>query len=455
MTIYHNVLEMIGNTPMIEFTHLDTGPCTLYAKLELANPGASVKDRIALTMIEEAEKRGELKPGDTIIESTAGNTGLGLALVAQQKGYKLVLVIPDKMSPEKVFNCRAMGAEVILTRSDVAKGHPEYYQDYAKRLADENGWYYINQFGNSDNPLAHERTTGPEILEQIPDVDAVVLGVGSSGTITGLTKFFKEHAPHVEIVLADPEGSILAPYINTGKMVESGGWLVEGIGEDFIPDICDLSGVKAAYSISDAEAFHTVREVLLKEGIQAGSSSGTLFAAALRYCREQKTPKKVVTFACDTGNRYLSKVYNDFWMFDQGFSDRKKSGDLRDLISRPQEDRSTVVVGPKDTLATTHNRLRNHGFSQIPVVDGETYLGVISEADLISAIKRGGFDQPAETAMNPNFPTMEVTEPLEKLMSLLEIETCVAIVDNRSTQAGFHGVITRSDILNHLRKQAG
>ncbi|HEX6930352.1 MAG TPA: cysteine synthase family protein, partial [Gammaproteobacteria bacterium] len=246
MKVYRNVLEMIGRTPMIEFTHLDTGPCRLFAKLELANPGASVKDRIGLTMIEEAEKRGELAPGDTIIESTAGNTGLGLALVAQQKGYRLVLVIPDKMSPEKVFNCRAMGAEVILTRSDVAKGHPEYYQDYAKRLAQENGWYYINQFGNPDNPLAHERSTAPEILEQIPDVDAVVLGVGSSGTISGLTKFFREHAPHVEIVLADPEGSILAPYINTGEMIESKSWLVEGIGEDFIPDICDLSGVKAA-----------------------------------------------------------------------------------------------------------------------------------------------------------------------------------------------------------------
>ena len=453
MKVYGNVLDMIGNTPMVKFNHLDTGPCSLYAKLELANPGGSVKDRIAMSMIEEAEKRGDLKPGDTIIESTAGNTGLGLALVAQQKGYKLVLVIPDKMSPEKVFNCRAMGAEVILTRSDVAKGHPEYYQDYAKRLAEENGWYYINQFGNPDNPLAHEQTTGPEIFEQMPDVDAIVLGVGSSGTVTGLTKYVQEHHPHVEIVLADPEGSILAPYINTGEMIEASSWLVEGIGEDFIPDICDLSQVKTAYSIPDSEAFHTAREVLLKEGIQAGSSSGTLFAAALRYCREQEEPKKVVTFACDTGNRYLSKVYNDFWMFDQGFSDRETYGDLRDLIPRPHSDRATVVVGPEDSLATTHNRLRNHGFSQIPVMDGDTYLGVITESDLIHAVHEGGFDQPAKKAMNSNFPTMNVNEPVEKIVSLLEIETCVAIV-GEGGKKGFHGLITRSDILNHLRKQA-
>lgn len=452
MKVYHNVLEMIGSTPMIEFTHLDTGPCRLFCKLELANPGASVKDRIALTMIEEAEKRGELKPGDTIIESTAGNTGLGLALVAQQKGYRLVLVIPDKMSPEKVFNCRAMGAQVILTRSDVARGHPEYYQDYAKRLAEENGWHYINQFGNPDNPLSHERTTAPEILAQIPDVDAVVLGVGSSGTISGLTRYFREHAPHVEIVLADPEGSILAPYINTGEMIEPKSWLVEGIGEDFIPDICDLSGVKAAYSIPDREAFETVREVLLKEGIQAGSSSGTLFAAALRYCRAQTEPRKVVTFAADTGNRYLSKVYNDFWMFDQGFAKREQYGDLRDLVSRPHSDRSTVVVGPDDTLGTTHNRLRNHGFSQIPVVDGERYVGVITEADIIRAVQedKAGFAQPARNAMNPNFPTMDVNTPVEHLMSMLEMETSVAI----TSKDGFEGVITRSDILNYLRKQA-
>src|SRR6056297_4077666 len=231
MKIYRNVLEMVGRTPMLEVSRFDTGPCRLFLKLELANPGGSIKDRIGVSMIEEAEKRGDLKPGDTIVEATAGNTGIALALVAAQKGYHLVLVIPDKMSQEKIFNLRAMGAEVVLTRSDVGKGHPEYYQDLGKRIADERGAYFINQFGNPDNPLAHERTTAPEIWEQMDgDVDAVVVGVGSSGTISGMSTYFREHETGVKMILADPEGSVLADYVETGELGEKGSWLAEGIG---------------------------------------------------------------------------------------------------------------------------------------------------------------------------------------------------------------------------------
>jgi len=209
MQVFGNVLEMIGRTPMLELRQLDAGPCRLFLKLELQNPGGSIKDRIGLTMIEEAERRGDLKPGGTIIEATAGNTGLGLALVAAQKGYRVVLVLPDKMSQEKIFNLRAMGAEVVLTRSDVEKGHPEYYQDLGARLAREHGYFHINQFGNPDNPKAHATTTGPEILEQMDgQVDAVVVGIGSSGTIAGLTQCFRERLPSVQIILADPEGSV-------------------------------------------------------------------------------------------------------------------------------------------------------------------------------------------------------------------------------------------------------
>ncbi len=292
MQVYSNVLDMVGRTPMLEVHNIDTGPCRLFLKLELANPGGSVKDRIGISMIEEAEQRGDIKPGDTIVEATAGNTGIGLALVAAQKGYHLILVLPDKMSQEKIFNLRAMGAEVVLTRSDVAKGHPEYYQDLGKRIAEEQGAYFINQFGNPDNALAHETTTAPEILEQMDgDVDAIVMGVGSSGTVAGFCKYLNEHAPEVDIILADPQGSILAEYINTGNLsTKSSSWLVEGIGEDFIPDIADFSRVTKAYSISDAESFAAARDLLRKEGLLAGSSSGTLLATALRYCREQTEP---------------------------------------------------------------------------------------------------------------------------------------------------------------------
>ena len=289
------VLSLIGNTPLVELTRLDTGRCRLFVKLESQNPGGSIKDRIALSMIDAAERDGRLKPGGTVVEATAGNTGLGLALVARAKGYRVLLVIPDKMSAEKVLHLKALGAEIRMTRSDVTKGHPEYYQDMAQRLAaDIPGAFYVNQFGNPANPLAHERTTGPEIWEQMGhDVDAVVCGVGSGGTLTGLTRFFARVSPHTEMVLADPAGSVLAPYVETGKIGEAGSWVVEGIGEDFIPPIADLSGVKKAYSIPDAESLATARELLGSELILGGSSAGTLVAAALRYCREQTEAKRV------------------------------------------------------------------------------------------------------------------------------------------------------------------
>src|SRR5690606_3637746 len=292
MAIHQSVLELVGDTPIVQARNLDTGPCTLFLKLESQNPGGSIKDRIGLSMIEAAEKRGDIRPGDTLVEGTAGNTGIGLALIAQQKGYKLILVVPDKMSREKIFNLKAMGAEVVLTRSDVAKGHPQYYQDMAERIARETpGAYFINQFGNPDNPAAHEFGTGPEILEQMREVgglDAIVFGCGSSGTMTGLSRCFAQHAPRTELVLADPVGSILEEYINRGTLSEkSGSWMVEGIGEDFLPPISDFSRVKKAYAISDRESFLTARELLEKEGILGGSSTGTLLAAALKYCREQ------------------------------------------------------------------------------------------------------------------------------------------------------------------------
>jgi len=453
MAIFSNVLEMVGHTPMLEINRLDTGPCRLLLKLELLNPGGSIKDRIGISMIEEAEQRGDIRPGDTIVEATAGNTGLGLALVAAQKGYKLILVLPDKMSQEKIFNLRAMGAEVVLTRSDVAKGHPEYYQDLGRRIAEEQGAYFINQFGNPDNPLAHERTTGPEIVEELGgDLDAIVLGVGSSGTVSGLGKYLAEHAPHVDLVLADPEGSILADYINKGEMHAGGSWLVEGIGEDFIPSIADFSQVSKAYSISDAESFATARELLRTEGLLAGSSSGTLLAAALRYCREQTEPKTVVSFACDTGNKYLSKLYNDFWMEDQGFITREQYGDLRDLIGRPHGERATITVGSTDIVTTAHNRLRNAGFSQLPVMENGRLVGIITEDTIIQYVfgKPDLMKAPVADAMETAFIRLDKDTSINNLVAMLHVQPYAAIMDGEE----FLGLITRSDVLNYLRRSS-
>ncbi len=453
MVRYSNVLDMVGRTPLLEVTRIDTGLCSLFLKLELANPGGSIKDRIGISMIEEAERRGDIRPGDTLVEATAGNTGIGLALVAGQKGYRLVLVLPDKMSQEKIFNLRAMGAEIVLTRSDVGKGHPEYYQDLARRIASETGAYYINQFGNSDNPKAHEETTAPEIWEQMDhDLDAVVVGVGSSGTISGMSAFFRREAPGVEMVLADPEGSILAEYVRSGEIHPGGPWLVEGIGEDFLPDICDLSLVRTAYTISDGESFAAARELLRREGILAGSSSGTLLAAALRYCREQSEPKKVVTFACDTGNKYLSKLYNDFWMEDNGFFVREQTGDLRDLIGRPHGQRATITVGPDDILITAHNRLRNAGFSQLPVMQDDHLVGVITEDDIIRFVfgRPQLMTEPVRQAMRTQFLKVDKDTSLDNLVALLHGDSYAAVTDGGG--ADFLGLITRSDVLNYLRR---
>ena len=455
MSVQQSVLELIGDTPIVKARHLDTGCCELFLKLECMNPGGSIKDRIGLTMIESAERAGKIKPGDTLVEGTAGTTGLGLALVAQQKGYRLVLVVPDKMSREKIFNLRAMGAEVVLTRSDVAKGHPQYYQDMAERLAQETpGAYFINQFGNPDNPLAHEQGTGPEIWRQMDgDMDAIVFGCGSSGTMTGLSRYFAKVAPQVEFVLADPVGSILAQYINEGVLsTKSGSWLVEGIGEDFLPPISDFSRVHKAYAITDKESFLAGRDLLMKEGVLGGSSTGTLLAAALKYCREQTTPKKVVVFVCDTGNKYLSKMYNDYWMLDQGFLDRPTTGDLRDLVLRPYAQRDTVVVGPGDSLTVAYQRMKMYDVSQLPVMDGDRIVGIVDESDVLLHVygDEVRFQDPVSTAMVSKLNILDVTAPMESLLPVFDRGHVAIVMD----QARFIGLITRIDLLNYLRRRA-
>src|SRR3954469_12985424 len=387
------ILSLIGDTPLVEITRMDTGPCQLFLKLENQNPTGSIKDRVALAMIEAAEQEGKLHPGGTVIEATAGNTGLGLALVAGAKGYRVLLVIPDKMSQEKIFHVKALGAEVKIVRSDVTRGHPEYYQDVAARLAEEiPGGFYVNQFGNPANPTAHERSTGPEIWEQMRhDVDAIVCGVGSGGTLTGLGRFFSRVKPRrgIEMVLGDPTGSILYEYVKTGKLVSAGSWAVEGIGEDFIPEIADMSLVTDSFEVDDEESFATARELLRREGIFGGSSTGTLVAGALRYCRKQMQPKRVVSLVPDTGNKYLSKMYNNFWMAEQGFIHRPPQGDLSDLISHLYEAGEVIVVGPEDTLLTAFKRMRDSNVSQLPVVDKSgRAVGIIDESDLLVKVHR-------------------------------------------------------------------
>lgn len=450
-----DVLAMIGNTPMVKVNHIDTGPCELYLKLESQNPGGSIKDRIALSMIEAAERDGTLKPGGTIVEATAGNTGLGLALVAGQKGYRLILVIPDKMSQEKIYHLRALGTEVVITRSDVGIGHPEYYQDLARKIATERGAFYVNQFENPNNPATHERTTGPEIWEQMQHrIDAMVVGVGSGGTLTGLGTYLKRMNPAIEMVLADPKGSILAPLVNDGVTIEAGSWLVEGIGEDFVPKNCDLKLVSKAYSITDEESISISRSVLREEGILCGSSSGTLIGAALRYCREQKTPKRVATLVCDSGNKYLSKIYNSYWLDDHGLIPRDATDDLREVITRPFTKQHAVTVLPSDTLQTCYRKMKMYDVSQLPVVGDGKLLGVVTEMDLLVAVMGNpdGFQIGVSDVMaKQQLVTVPVTASVHELLPYFDRGMVVMVTDGPD----FLGIITPIDVLQYLRKRIG
>lgn len=453
--ISSSVLDLIGNTPMVQVRNLPTGTCSLFLKMESQNPSGSIKDRMALRMVEVAEKEGRLKPGATLVEATAGNTGLALAMVARHKGYKLILVIPDKMSQEKIFHLRAMGVEVVLTRSDVTRGHPEYYHDKAAGLAASiDGAVYLNQFENPANPDAHEHTTAPEIWGQMNKrVDAIVCGVGSGGTLTGVGRYFRECSPATEMILADPKGSVLAPYVQHGVMQKAGEWLVEGIGEDFIPVNCDLSLVKKAYSISDEESIRTARDVLLKEGILCGSSSGTLIAAALKYCHAQTTPKRVVTFVCDSGNKYLSKIYNPYWLQDHGLTEEVEKHDLRDLIARPYLQGRTVSVTAADTLQQVYAKMKMFDVSQVPVMDKDQIIGLMSEANVLLAVAGNpkGFSIRVGAVMSDKPITLEVTQPITDLLPVFEQNSVACIVDHGQ----FLGLITPIDFLNYLRKRTG
>jgi len=339
-----------------------------------------------------------------------------------------------------------------MTRSDVGKGHPAYYQDMAERLAKETGAFYVNQFENPANPLAHELGTGPEIAQQLDGkLDAMIVGVGSGGTISGLSRAFEKLMPQCELVLADPKGSVLADYIATGVVGQAGSWVVEGIGEDFLPKIMDLSRVKKAYTISDSESLETARQLLKLEGILAGSSSGTLIAAALRYCREQATPRRVCTFVCDSGNKYLSKMFNDYWMQEQGFTRRETEGDLRDVIGRRYAENAVVTLAPDDTLLTALARLKLYDISQIPVMEKGELLGMIDESDLLFAAADDAtrLKLPVRNVMTTRLKTVQVKTPLRELMPMLDAGLVPIVMDGDA----FVGLVTRMDVLNTLRRR--
>ena len=450
-----SLLDLIGNTPMVKLTSFDTGLCELYVKLEFQNPGGSIKDRIALSIIEDAERSGELVSGGTIIEATAGNTGIGLALVGALKGYQVILVIPDKMSREKIFHLEGLGARIVITRSDVPEGHPEYYQDLARQIASvTKDSFLANQFSNPSNPAAHRTQTAPEIWRQMDcNVDAVVTGVGSGGTVTGLAEFLKEKNPSIQMVVADPDGSVVADAVTKGHYNYDGrSWLVEGIGEDFIPDNLNLSLTDDAVVVSDKEAFRALDILLKKEGILGGSSSGTLIAGAVKWCQKQEVAKRVVTFVCDTGNKYLSKAYNKSWLHDNDLSEKTSSGDLSDLINCRADEGEMIAVASSDTLTTAYNRMRSADVSQIPVIDDSNLVGVLDEGDLLMTVSsdQSTFVMPVSKFMTTHLVILQKDSTIDEVQRVLAGGK-VAIIFDADTFLGF---VTRVDLINYFRRLA-
>jgi cystathionine beta-synthase len=448
--IQNNILETIGHTPLVRL-HRSTEHLapTICAKVESLNPGGSTKDRVALNMILAAERTGALKPGGTIVEATAGNTGLGLALVGAVRGYRCLFVLPDKMSEDKVRLLRAYGAEVVITPTNVPPDSPESYNGVADRLAREiKGAWRAGQFKNLENPQAHYEQTGPEIWEQTGGrVTVFVASAGTGGTISGVGRYLKEKNPAIRVIGADIEGSILSGGT-------PGPWKVEGIGEDFVPSTLNAQVVDEWLRVSDADSFITARRVARQEGILLGGSSGTSLAAAFRYAQRCASEDLIVVLCPDTGRNYLSKMYDDAWMAHNGYlevaPEQTTAGDLLQALGREGK---LACLLPEDSLQHAADTFREHGISQMPVIESGKIIGAVQEITIVHAL-HGGLDSRSATVrqvMAHPMPAVEVTVLLQEIYRLLLAgnQAVVVMRDGRLV-----GLITRSDLMEYYENFA-
>jgi cystathionine beta-synthase len=455
MRVYDSILDAVGNTPLVRLSRLGRGLApTILAKVEYLNPGGSVKDRIGLAMVERAEASGELGPGGTIIEPTSGNTGVGLAIVAALRGYRCVFVMPDKVSPEKIALLRGYGAEVVVTPTAVAPEAPESYYSVANRLTAEiSGAFQPNQYANQANPDAHYASTGPEIWEQTGGaVDALVVGVGTGGTITGAGRYLKERKPEVEVVGADPEGSIYS------RPDDVHTYLVEGVGEDFYPTTFDRGVVDRMVTVSDRDAFLTTRRLAREEGMLVGGSGGLAVAAALEVARERGDGATIVVLVPDSGRGYLSKVFNDDWMREHGFLPRSRRGMVGDvLVGKSHHDTPPLVtVAAHQRVREAIDLLHTWSVSQVAVVSGDDpndisgVVGSVQEGSLLERLFRKPEVLGAQVidVMDPPFPMVDQHEPVEEAFELLSKGRSTAVLVTDGGRAV--GVMTRSDILDFL-----
>jgi cystathionine beta-synthase len=452
---YDSVLETIGWTPLIRLHRVTRGIRTpVYGKAEFFNPGGSVKDRIGLPIIERAEREGKLKPGGTIVEGTSGNTGVGLAIAAALRGYKCIFTLPDKMSQEKVRLLKAFGAEVIVTPTAVAPDHPDNYVMMAKRIAEETpNAILANQFYNQANPDAHYATTGPELWEQTGGkITHFVASAGTGGTITGVARYLKERNPNIKIIAGDPTGSILAEYWRSHgeHKIEGSPYKVEGVGQDKLPGTLDLSLIDEYHTVSDRDAFSMSRRLTREEGLFVGGSSGLIAKVALDLARRLDDPDAlVVTFLCDTGERYLSKLYSDEWMRENQMLEVEHVT-LGDMLGRKDASAPAVVsVAPSAGVRQALNLMALHDVSQLPVMDGDECVGSVVEATL----SQRGLETPAlleatvREVMDAPFPSLTSDEAIEFAIKLLSKSTpAVLVLEHGHVQ----GIVTRSDMLRFM-----
>jgi cystathionine beta-synthase len=452
--VFDDIIAAIGRTPFVRLNRIgrDTG-AALYAKLEYLNPGASIKDRIAVQMIRDAEKDGRLKPGGTLIECTSGNTGMGLAMMGAVRGYRTILVMPDKVSTEKIKALRAFGARVITTPTAVAPDDPRSYYSVAQRLVRETpNSFLTNQYDNPSNPEAHYRTTGPELWEAFGDrLDAVVVATGTGGTISGVGRYLKERKPSIRMVLIDPVGSILYEYFKTRQVAKSfKTYKVEGFGEDFIPGSLNIEMVDDCYQVTDKECFLTARELTRKEGLFTGGSGGGAVCGAVKFAREHPECRTLVVILPDSGSRYLSKVYDDDWLRENSFLDDEESyGRLSDLIERQQQ--TLITAAPGDEVKKIIRLMKQHGISQLPVLDGDRLLGIISEGDLVQALLRDpeNIDRPIDGLIDQSYVVVPPETPLARLAAIFG-EGKVALVQDGGK---VRGLVTKIDFIDHMAGQ--
>jgi cystathionine beta-synthase len=461
LRVYDDILQAIGSTPLVQLTRIGRGlPCPLYAKVEFFNPGGSIKDRIAVRIIEEAENSGRLKPGGTVVESTSGNTGMGLAIACAKKGYKSVFVMPDKMSQEKIQLLRAFGAKVVITPTSVTPDDPRSYYSVAKKIVRETpNAILANQYHNPENPHSHYLTTGPEIWEQTQgQVTDLVIGMGTGGTITGAGRFLKEKNPNIRLIGVDPVGSLLLEtWQNNGRIPEdakASTYKVEGIGEDFIPSTLDLSIVDEVIQIGDKESFLWTRRLVKEEGIFSGGSSGTAVAAAVRYAQRLTPDRLVVVVLPDSGTRYLSKIFDDEWMRENGFMETTWSQVPLSEILAVKSFQGLVSACDSDRMTDVIALMKEHDISQVPALNSKGELvGLVSEVDLLQHMLDAGHthtpDETVEQIMRPAQAVFSSNTPLEAVLPSI-VEGQVVLVTEAEHPIG---ILTKIDVLDFISQE--